>query len=181
MAVRLIAGTLGRRKIEVPDTLGLRPTTDRVRETLFNWLQSEIVGSACLDLFAGSGALGLEAYSRGASLVVNVELDEKAYKVLLKRSVEWSLKPSYSVIKANALHWLTQYKGAGFDIIFLDPPFQLACLDEVIHLIQAQGSLKPSGYLYIEKAHQQKIAKQIDVVKERKAGMLTYGLYRLTH
>src|ERR1700754_5153054 len=120
--IRVIGGTLRNSRIEVPDLPGLRPTSDRVRETLFNWLQPVIEGSRCLDLFAGTGALGLEALSRGAASVTFVEREPRLAAALQANLSR--LKAGGEVIGDDAARWL---KGSGkpFDLVFLDPPFVL--------------------------------------------------------
>ncbi len=179
VAVRIIGGTLRGRKLEVPSALGLRPTPDRVRETLFNWLQRYSAGAHCLDLFAGSGGLGIEAYSRGAGLVVAIEQNSKVFQVLQKRTVEWNLDKHYKVLKADALQWLSNWSGESFDVIFLDPPFQKQYLPRLISLIQEKGCLKADGLLYIERPLEQSLPDSLEMLKEQKAGGLYYGLYKL--
>ena len=132
--VRIIAGQWRGRKLDVLDSPGLRPTPDRLRETLFNWLQQEIGAARCLDLFAGSGALGFEALSRGASEVVMVE-SNPALVERLNDSAE-SLNSEHHVIqRADAMSWLKQAK-RGFDIIFLDPPFGQNLIESCCNLIK---------------------------------------------
>ncbi|SMC63041.1 16S rRNA (guanine(966)-N(2))-methyltransferase RsmD [Polynucleobacter kasalickyi] len=138
--VRIIAGHWRSRQVQVIDQKDLRPTTDRVRETLFNWINPLLQGSACLDLFAGTGVLGLEAASRGAKLVQFVEQGPKAY-INIKNNLEM-LQPGPSacqieVTRADAIYWLGRHDASIFDIIFVDPPF-----DDVNLL---QNSLKTLG------------------------------------
>lgn len=119
--VRIIAGSWRNSRLDVADLPGLRPTPERVRETLFNWLQPRLPGARCLDLFAGSGALGLEAASRGAGHVVLVERDASLVQRL--NAAKARLRATQvEVIQADALHWL-QSAHAPFDIVFIDPPF----------------------------------------------------------
>jgi 16S rRNA (guanine966-N2)-methyltransferase len=124
--VRIIAGHWRSRQVQVIDQKDLRPTTDRVRETLFNWIHPFLYGSSCLDLFAGTGVLGLEAASRGAKLVQFVEHGQKAY-LNIKNNLEM-LQPGpnfcqIEVTRAEAIYWLETHDAAIFDIIFVDPPF----------------------------------------------------------
>lgn len=182
MAVRIIGGSLGGRKLAVPASLGLRPTPDRVRETVFNWLQAEIGGSHCLDLFAGSGGLGLEAYSRGAASVVAVEKIAAVFQVLRQRAVDWRLSESYQVQKADAISWLQQnlktYQSKPFDLIFLDPPFHKDYLPRVLNILR-QGYLAADGLLYVEREPEAPLPDYCECVKEKKAGMVVFGLYKL--
>ena len=179
MAVRIISGSLRGRKLEVADSLGLRPTPDRVRETVFNWLQAEIPGSRCLDLFAGSGGLGLEAYSRGAAHVTSLEMNAKVFQSIHRRIDEWKLQPHFQALKCDAYAWLRQWREEqAYDVIFIDPPFAQERLDEIISLINQKKCLGPQGLLYIERPAEQILPGSCSVVKERKAGMVVYGLYK---
>ena len=123
--VRIIAGSLRGSKLPVPDADGLRPTGDRVRETLFNWLQNRVEGRRALDLFAGSGALGFEAVSRGAADAVLVENHPPA-AALLRASRERLKAERLQVVQADALVWLAGNADRRFDLVFLDPPFASA-------------------------------------------------------
>ena len=178
MAVRIISGSLKGRKIVVPDILGLRPTPDRVRETIFNWLQTDIAGSRCLDLFAGSGGLGLEAYSRGAASVTCVEKNVKAFQLIQQKVMDWQLGSRFKPIKADAFAWLKRWSGPPYQIIFLDPPFQMQCLDEALALIRERGCLDVEGVIYVERSGEQGVPDYCETVKEQKAGMVIYGLYK---
>ena len=120
--VRIIAGSLRGSKFPVPGLQGLRPTSDRARETLFNWLQNGIAGRKTLDLFAGSGALGFEAVSRGAGPVVLVERNPEAV-LGLQASKQRLNTENLTVVQADALAWLPLQTGQGFELVFLDPPF----------------------------------------------------------
>ena len=138
--VRIIGGHWRSRQVQVIDQQGLRPTTDRVRETLFNWLNPYLNGSRCLDLFAGSGDLGFEAASRGASFVQLVEHNQKAYLNLqsnLKTLQPGPINSQIEITRAEAIYWLGSHEISDFDVIFLDPPF-----DDVNLL---QNSLKTIG------------------------------------
>jgi 16S rRNA (guanine966-N2)-methyltransferase len=120
--VRIIAGTLRGSKLPVLDEAGLRPTADRVRETLFNWLQNRIAGARVLDLFAGSGALGFEAASRGAGQVLCIEQSALAAANLRKQQQRLQVA-NLQVVQGDALRWLAEADAAKFDMVFLDPPF----------------------------------------------------------
>lgn len=146
--VRIIGGQWRGRRLEVPDVPGLRPTPDRVRETLFNWLTPVIAGSRCLDLFAGSGALGMEAASRGASLVTLLDTDRTAIRVL-HRHVQTLKAEKVEIFQQDALQFLTR-AGRSYDIIFLDPPFGQNLLRPCLEAISGTALLSAGGYLYIE-------------------------------
>ncbi len=150
--VRIIAGQCRGRRISFPAIAGLRPTGDRLRETLFNWLSTELRGARCLDLFAGSGALGLEAASRGASEVILLELNPQAARALSGNIDALGLK-SARVCNANALKWLQQSANNSkpFDIIFLDPPFNSTLLaDAIVALAKQSILLAQDAKIYIE-------------------------------
>ncbi len=148
--VRIIGGRWRGRRLPVPDTLALRPTADRVRETLFNWLSPTIEGSRCLDLFAGSGALGFEAASRGAAEVVMVEQEPQLVHRLGEQSQRLGANV-VRVIKSDALLCLEQ-PGTPFDIVFLDPPFGFEMMSEVCARLQAGQWLCPGAVVYLEQA-----------------------------
>lgn len=146
-SIRIIGGDWRGRKLEVLNENGLRPTSDRVRETLFNWLQFEIAGMRCLDLFAGTGALGLEALSRGAKEVVFIE---KSARVAKKLSDNLALLNGVGVVKnLDALDFLTQEK-TQFDLIFIDPPFHKDLASQALALIEQQNLLAEQGKIYLE-------------------------------
>jgi 16S rRNA (guanine966-N2)-methyltransferase len=146
--VRIIGGQWKRTRLAVADKPGLRPTPDRVRETLFNWLASEVPRSRCLDLFAGSGALGLEALSRGAAHATFVERDRES-TARLRETAALLARNRATVIQADALAWLGGAP-APHDIVFLDPPFDAGLLTEAMRLLEARGWLAPAARIYIE-------------------------------
>ncbi len=146
--VRIIAGQWRSRKIHFPDLAQLRPTPDRVRETLFNWLAPVIVGARCLDLFAGSGALGLEALSRGAAQVMFVDRDADVVAHIRKHAALFKAEHA-TVIQADALDYL-QHCNEQFDIVFLDPPYDAALLLPVSHALEQQGVLRDHARIYLE-------------------------------
>ncbi len=146
--LRIIGGDWRGRRIRFPGQGGIRPTPDRVRETLFNWLMARVRGSRCLDLFAGSGALGLEALSRGAAHVTFVERDRENAARL--RETATLLAPGRAtVIEADALAWL-RGAAAAFDIVFLDPPFAAGILPESMRLLEERGFLVRGAAVYVE-------------------------------
>lgn len=144
--VRIIGGQWRRRLLQFPDLAGLRPTPDRVRETLFNWLGQRLDGLRCLDLYAGSGALGFEAASRGAAEVVMVERDSQAFAAL-RRNRELLGAGQVELVNADGLAWLAGERGR-FDVVFLDPPFQAGLLPD--SLAGAATRLAPGGRIYAE-------------------------------
>jgi 16S rRNA (guanine966-N2)-methyltransferase len=134
----------------VSDIAGLRPSPDRVRETLFNWLQPVIVDSRCLDLFAGSGALGFEAASRGAAEVVMVDRDPRVVHTLKQQAAKLEANEKIvAVICAETLGWL-EGPPSRFDIVFLDPPFGQGLIGPCCQQLQARGWLKPEALIYLE-------------------------------
>jgi 16S rRNA (guanine966-N2)-methyltransferase len=145
--VRIIGGHLRGSKLPVADVEGLRPSADRVRETVFNWLQQDIHGARVLDLFAGSGALGFEAHSRGAAHVLLIERDRHLAEAL--RTAAARLKVEGVQIRcANALAADSLEAGEGFDGAFIDPPFALGAWEEAVQRVLPV--LRPQAWLYIE-------------------------------
>lgn len=146
--VRIIGGTWRSRRLAVPDVAGLRPTPDRVRETVFNWLQPYIAGARCLDLFAGTGALCLEALSRGAREVVMVEQSPVALDVL-RQNVAALGASGARVVASDATAFLAQ-PAEPFDIVFVDPPFAADLVRTCLARIAERGWVRPGGVVYIE-------------------------------
>jgi 16S rRNA (guanine966-N2)-methyltransferase len=146
--LRIIAGEWRGRRVDFDAVPGLRPTPDRVRETLFNWLQPIIEGARCLDLFAGSGALGLEAASRGASQVVLIDKHPRVIKHLHKIVQELQAHNT-EVVEADVLQYLRS-TAQPFDVIFLDPPYQDNLLVPALRLLTEGGWLQQARYLYLE-------------------------------
>lgn len=145
--VRLIGGRLKRSKLPVPDLAGLRPTPDRVRETLFNWLGQDLSGWRVLDAFAGSGALGFEAASRGAASVLLLEQDGGLVASLVA-SAQRLGTPELRVQRTDALRWMANAEAASFELVLLDPPFGAAELAPAIAV--AAPLVAPGGFLYVE-------------------------------
>jgi 16S rRNA (guanine966-N2)-methyltransferase len=146
--LRIIGGEWRGRRIRFPGKGGIRPTPDRVRETLFNWLAAAVPASRCLDLFAGSGALGLEALSRGAASATFIERDREN-SASLRETAALLASGRASVIQADALAWLAGAPSA-YDIVFLDPPFNAGILAESMRLLESRGWLAREAYVYIE-------------------------------
>jgi 16S rRNA (guanine966-N2)-methyltransferase len=147
--LRVIGGSLRGRKWRVADAEGLRPTPDRVRETLFNWLAPHIAGRRVLDLFAGSGALGFEALSRGAAAATLVEQDRAAQAVLRETAARFGLTAA-RIEGGDALAFLRAQPARSFDVVFLDPPFQTELMAPALRLIAAGEVLAPDGFCYVE-------------------------------
>lgn len=145
--VRIVGGQWRGRKLSFPDLPGLRPTPDRVRETLFNWLAPVIAGSRCLDLFAGSGALGFEAASRGAARVTLVEREPQIARVLREQAQLFSAQ-TIEVMQADALHYLQETLG-DTDILLLDPPFGQGLLESALAIL-ATGQSPALAWIYLE-------------------------------
>ena len=181
--LRIIGGKWRSRVLPVVDLAGLRPTTDRVRETLFNWLQDEISGARCLDVFAGSGALGFEAASRGAASVVMLEMQNKASAVLAE-NINILKADNIQLIRQDAFSWLnnTCLKSTvaqTFDIVFLDPPFDSGLLKQACDTLEQQRCLSEHAYIYLEMDGKQNLPDLPEnwvILKEKKAGQVRYYL-----
>jgi len=146
--IRIIGGQWRGRKLPVTDSPGLRPTTDRVRETLFNWLAPYMVDARCLDCFAGSGALGLESLSRYAASATLLEMERPVAQQLQKNLA--TLKAAHGkVVNTNTLNYLNQ-TGTPHDIVFIDPPFRKGLLDETLSLLEKNGWLADGALIYVE-------------------------------
>jgi 16S rRNA (guanine966-N2)-methyltransferase len=181
-SVRIIGGSWRGRRITFPDVPGLRPTPDRVRETLFNWLQHDIAGARCLDLFAGSGALGLEALSRGAKELVFVEQSVAASRALQEQLARLGAERRSQVVEMGAARYL---RGAApaFDIVFLDPPFGRDALAEYIPLLDSGHWLKPGSQVYLENekaAGAPLLPAHWELLKSKSAGEVGYHLARVS-
>lgn len=175
--VRIIAGKWRGRKLKVPDIKDLRPTPDRVRETVFNWLAPMIAGTYCLDLFAGSGALGFEALSRGAAYVEMVDQSQIAIDVLKEELKQFNAENA-EVYKATVPQQLHTAKHP-FDIVFLDPPYQSDLLFTCCRYLEENTFLAETAYIYLE-------AKQVikdnelpanwQIIKSQQAGQVYFHL-----
>ena len=181
--VRVIAGLWRGRKLPILNAEGLRPTTDRVKETLFNWLMMDVANARCLDCFAGSGSLGIEALSRQAQAVVFLEKFTNAAQQLKKNLA--SLKTDKGmVINTDTLAYLAQKNNDNpFDIIFIDPPFHHQFVPQILPLLQQNNWLAENALIYVEteKNHPPLLlAKNWQVIKEKSAGMVTSRLIQVT-
>ncbi|HFD79196.1 MAG TPA: 16S rRNA (guanine(966)-N(2))-methyltransferase RsmD [Gammaproteobacteria bacterium] len=177
--VRIIAGRWRGRRLAFPEVGGLRPTADRIRETLFNWLTPRLPGASCLDLFAGSGALGFEAASRGAEAVVLVERDRLALAALEanRRRLD---APEVSIVGQSAERYLAGVPQP-FDIVFLDPPFaRPGLLDACAASLAGGGWLKAGARIYVElpaKGAAFEVPDGWRLDRRKRAGQVEYRLY----
>ncbi len=174
--LRIIAGTWRGRRLPVDTAPGLRPTPDRVRETLFNWLAPRLPGTRCLDLFAGTGALGLEALSRGAASCVFVESSRAVLRQLEAALLRLEAQGA-TCVQAAALDWLDT-ADRPFDIIFLDPPFDSDLLGQAVSMIARRALLAPGGRVYLETAAAQPlpVPEGWMLLREQRAGDVRFGL-----
>lgn len=170
--VRIIGGEWRSRILSFPDSAGLRPTADRVRETLFNWLGQTLEGKACLDLFAGSGALGFEALSRYARHVTLVEKNGAVHAALRENAAKLGAQ-RLTLVNTDSLQWLHQDRGV-YDVIFLDPPFGADLLPRVWPLLVDR--LAPEGAVYIESGVPLSVPEGWTLWRSGRAGMVYYGL-----
>lgn len=175
--LRIIGGSLRGSRIEVPSAPGLRPTPDRARETLFNWLAPVIEGACCLDLFAGTGALGIEALSRGAAEVDFVETDS-ALVSLLRANLE-RLKKTAQVHRHEALQFLAD-TDARYDIVFLDPPFAAGLWTQAAQTLEQRDRLAPHALIYVESPAQEipSLPPNWNLHREGRTGAVRNALYR---
>ncbi|MEA3197713.1 MAG: rRNA (guanine966-N2)-methyltransferase [Gammaproteobacteria bacterium] len=180
-SVRIIGGGWRGRRVNFPDIPGLRPTPDRVRETLFNWLQQNIAGARCLDLFAGSGALGLEALSRGAKELVFVEQAVAASRALQEQLIRLGGAAAGRVMEMGAARYLRSSPQA-FDIVFLDPPFGRGALAEYVGLLDSGNWLNAGALVYLENEKTEGVPvlpAHWELLKSKSAGEVGYHLARV--
>ncbi|QYK01228.1 16S rRNA (guanine(966)-N(2))-methyltransferase RsmD [Shewanella psychrotolerans] len=178
--VRIIAGQWRSRRLPIHDLEGLRPTTDRVRETLFNWLSGDLVGARVLDCFGGSGALALEALSRYAKYAKVFELQASAAKQLQQNLITLKCETA-DVIQGNSLSLLAQAPDEGFDVVFIDPPFRKNLAEQSITLLSENRWLNENAQIYVEtESELSQLTVPADWVplKEKKAGQVIYRLYQ---
>jgi len=173
--VRIIGGKWKRRKLAFPNRTSLRPTLDRVRVTLFNWLVAHVQDAVCLDLYAGSGALGFEALSRGAREVTLVDSDPAAVRGL-RASRERLGADHAHIVRSAALPWLRRASGS-FDLVFLDPPFAGSELSGVLEVLRTRPLLEDGALVYAETSiRSEPELRGFRTVKEGKAGETRYFL-----
>jgi 16S rRNA (guanine966-N2)-methyltransferase len=177
--LRIIGGTWRGRKIRFPPVEAIRPTPDRVRETVFNWLQQDVAGARCLDLYAGSGALGIEALSRGAARVVFVEIESAATR-RLSQTLEGFGCDRGQVVCSDAARFLAGTPEP-FDIVFLDPPFADRALADTCRALDLRGWLRPGGLAYLEEpasAGEPELPRGWTLLRSKRAGEVGYHLAR---
>jgi 16S rRNA (guanine966-N2)-methyltransferase len=172
--LRIIGGKYRSRRLRVPERPGLRPTPDRVRETLFNWLGQDLSDLACLDLFAGSGALGFEAASRGAALVAMVEKDRVALAELERNRT--ALGAAQVEIHGGDASAFLARPGVRFDVVFLDPPFRQNALPALLEALPAR--LRPAARVYLESDAPVAAVPPWTELKRARAGQVNYQLLR---
>lgn len=148
-SVRIIGGDWRGRRLQVADVPGLRPTPDRARETLFNWLQPWVTAADCLDLFAGSGVLGMEAASRGAASVLMIEKNHRAVQVL-KQSIEQLQATQVKLLPGGAMTLIEDFKVNSFDLAFVDPPFDSNLGGPVLERLDKIACIRRGGFIYLE-------------------------------
>ena len=175
--VRIIAGKWRGRRLKVPDVKDLRPTPDRVRETLFNWLAPVMQGANCLDLFAGSGVLGFEALSRGAKYVVMIDESADVVKMLQEELTVFGA--DNALIYRARVPLQLRAAAQPFDIVFLDPPYQENLLLPSCHYLEEQGLLAESAYIYLEAREvikDNELPSNWRMLKSQRAGQVFYHL-----
>ena len=178
--VRIIGGQWRGTRLPVPDLPGLRPSGDRSRETLFNWLQMHIHGARCVDLFAGSGVLGLEAASRGAAEVILVEKSRQAAQDL-RASLKRLKAERVEVIDADAINWLAHCDPQTMDIVFIDPPFGTGLEVRSLELLTAGNCVIPGGFVYNETAREAPAIKPVsgwEIMEEKTLGEVRMQLLK---
>lgn len=181
--LRIIGGQLRGRKLAIAEVPGLRPTTDRVRETVFNWLQFELLDTRCLDLFAGSGALAFEALSRGAEQVILIEQDSQAARLLAQHAngLSQAVSGQALVQQADALQFLQQIPAQPFNVVFIDPPFGMGLVERCIEPLVNNHWVAPESWVYIET--ERGITPQVpanwQLHREKHAGQVTFRLYQV--
>jgi 16S rRNA (guanine966-N2)-methyltransferase len=181
--VRIISGQWKGRKLPVLNVQGLRPTTDRVKETLFNWLMQDVAGRRVLDCFSGSGSLAFEALSRHASNALLIELDAKAAKQLQQNLARIQCSNA-TVVNTSCLTYLNKPATSQFDLVFLDPPFRQGLLLPACQQLAEHGWLAPSALVYIEAEKElalTELPEQWRLLKEKIAGQLAYRLFIVDH
>ncbi len=177
-SIRIIAGLWRGRKLPVFNAEGLRPTTDRVKETLFNWIAQDVPHAKCLDLFAGSGGLGFEAASRQAKQVVMLELNTQAHKQL-SQNITTLKADSIEAINSDSLSYLEK-QGTPFDIVFIDPPFRKGLLEKSLKLLEENNWLAENAMIYIETEKELTLTGVPDnwsLYREKTAGQVSYRLF----
>lgn len=178
--LRIIGGEWGSRKLTFPDAPGLRPTPDRVRETLFNWLAPYIAGARVLDVFTGSGALYFEALSRGASIGLALDSNPTAI-ASLRQNLDTLRCTNGQVVQADALRHLETADATPFDVVFLDPPFHQGLLASACAMLESRGWLADNAWIYTESENAPSttgLPGNWRLHREKKAGQVYYALWQ---
>ncbi|HCL37009.1 MULTISPECIES: 16S rRNA (guanine(966)-N(2))-methyltransferase RsmD [Marinobacter] len=179
--LRIIGGDWRSRKLRFPDAGGVRPSPARTRETLFNWLNFHLAGSRCLDLFAGSGALGMEALSRGAAQATLVDHTPALAKAL-RDNLRLLGTSKGDVACQDVEQFLARRDGPGYDIVFMDPPFRQGWLERLIPLLDAQQWVTPGGWIYVEHESERAlpaVPASWHLHRQKSAGQVSYCLFRV--
>jgi len=177
--IRIIGGEHRGRKLSFPDSEGLRPTTDRVRETLFNWLQAYVPGAICLDLFAGTGMLGFEALSRGADKLIFIERELKVFQALMANLDLLKLANKTELNHVDALSYINDIPSDSIDIVFIDPPYGKGLVSECLKKLYDCQCLKSKGLVYLEQESQlgdPALPETWTILKNKQAGQVSYYL-----
>lgn len=177
--LRIIAGCWRGRKLSFAPVAGVRPTPDRVRETLFNWLSPVIRDARCLDLYAGSGALGIEAASRGAASVVMVDSHPQVV-ASLREQLQLLGASQVEVVQSTVEGWLSSARAEPYDIVFLDPPFRKGLLPACIDALESAGWLATDAWVYIEaeSSLEPALPDNWELTRSKRAGQVGYHLAR---
>ncbi|GAB1260920.1 16S rRNA (guanine(966)-N(2))-methyltransferase RsmD [Aurantivibrio plasticivorans] len=178
--LRIIGGKWRGRKLDFLDSTGLRPTGDRIRETLFNWLRPDLHNANVADLFAGSGALGIEAVSQGAARAVLIEKDRACVDKLRQHQETLNAREAIEIYQTDALSWLATTHRPQFDIVFVDPPFADHLHDTVLSSLDASGCLNPGALVYVEspRNHIINTPKDWQNLRNKHSGDVRYALYQ---
>lgn len=178
--LRIIGGEWRSRQVQFPDLASIRPTPDRVRETLFNWLRNDIHGARCLEPFAGSGVLSLESLSRGALFCQAIDLVPEALAALgANLKTLGAADERYCCKQADARSWLMNYSGEPFDVIFLDPPFADGDTKELLALVMTPALLNATGRVYVESGtvlENRQLPEHAIILRQKKAAAVHYAL-----
>lgn len=174
--VRINAGIWRSRMLKFPDVEGLRPTPERVRITVFNWLEQDLTGKTCLDLFSGTGAFGFEALSRNAKNVTMVEYSRQAYQSLIQNQSLLKAE-NCQILNQDAMQFLDR-NNEKFDVIFCDPPYNKGWLNQLLPTLNQH--LTENGLVYLEAEYEVKSSEKWQVIKQNKAGNVYYHLLKST-
>jgi 16S rRNA (guanine966-N2)-methyltransferase len=178
--VRINGGSLRGQKIIFSNTSGLRPTGNRIKETLFNWIGQHVENSNCLDLFSGSGSLGIESISHGAKSVTMIEKNHFAFLAIKNSCARLNIK-NVTIIEADAIKWISEESnGATFDLVFLDPPFMSDLVPVCCNILEKNKLLSSPCYIYVETSKKQKglcVPENWILLKDKVTGQVAYKLY----